>query len=199
MAGRPRSVKSKAQQEIEQAEAQFDKFHEEIKSMTMDRMNEAPKEESEAPKLASKEIDKSKDIYLKPKRTIYPVNPKTGERPKFNERYRKEYEFAIEYVQFIAENKEIIGETITTWTLPFTGMPAEEWEVPTGKPVWAPRHVAEQIKRCRYHRLRMEDRPTEQSGAGTFYGHMTVDTVVQRLDAHPVNQTKSIFMGAGNF
>lgn len=200
MAGRPRSVKSKAQKEIDQAEAKFEKFNEEVKALTMDRMNEAPKVEAEPQtKLSSKEIDKSKELWIKPKRTIYPVNKVTGERPKFNERFRKDYEFAIEYVHFIAQNNEIIGETITMWTLPFPGMPAEEWEIPTNKPLWAPRHVAETIKKKRYHRLRMEDRPTDVSGAGTFYGHMTVDTTIQRLDAHPVNETKSIFMGASGF
>jgi len=58
--------------------------------------------------------------------------------------------FQKEYVQFIAENKEIIGETIEIWTRPFGGMPAEFWKVPVNKPVWGPRYLAEQIKRCYY-------------------------------------------------
>jgi hypothetical protein len=186
-------VNSAAQQELDKVEKQFQEFDESVKSMTLDRMNMAPKEEVESQtKMARADIEKSKEVYLKPKRSI-------GCRDKFNERLRGKYEFDKEYVQFIAENKEIIGETIDIWTRPYGGMPAEWWEVPTNKPVWGPRYLAEQIKRKSYHRLVMQDRVVGSDGMGQYYGTMAVDTTVQRLDAHPVSKNKSIFMGANNF
>lgn len=176
--------------ELDKAEKQFEAFEENVKSLTLDRMNSAPKQDVEPQtKISQKDLDKSKDIYLKPKRTV-------GSKEKFNEEYREDYNFAKEYVHFIAENKEIIGETLEFWTKPFTGMPAEEWVIPTNKPVWAPRYVAEQLKRKYYHRLKTEDRPTSIEGNATYYGAMVIDTTIQRLDAIPVSTRRSIFMGA---
>ena len=51
---------------------------------------EAPKEEVEAQtKLSSKEIAKSKDIYLKPIKTI-----SRSKESKFNEKFRNDWNFA---------------------------------------------------------------------------------------------------------
>ena len=44
-----------------------------------------------------------------------------------------------------------LSEKIEIWTRPYGGIPAEYWEVPSNKPVWGPRYLAEQIKRARYH------------------------------------------------
>jgi hypothetical protein len=157
-------------------------------------MNMAPKKEvDQQTKIAQKDIEKNNDIYLKPVRSV-------GSREKFNENYREEYNHAKEYVNFVAENKEIIGEMIDLWTKPFAGMPAEEWKVPVNKPVWGPRYLAEQIKRAYYHRLSMQQSTiTNSDGMGQYYGSMTVDSIVQRLDAIPVSSRKSIFMGATGF
>lgn len=179
--------------EFEKAKENSDAFEQSIKDLTMDRMNEAPKLEVEPQtKMSQQEIRNSKDIYLKHKRAI-------SSREKFNEKYRDEYNEAKEYVQFIAEHKEMIGEDIEIWTKPYPGMPAEEWQVPTNKPVWGPRYLANQIKRKYYHRLKTDSRPTNSEGGMQYYGSMTVDTTVQRLDAQPVNTRRSIFMGAGGF
>lgn len=189
-----------AQSELDKAEQQFKEFDKQVQDMTMDRMNAAPKEDVEQQtKMSNREAQASKDLYLKPKRSIMAVDPKTGIPNKFNEKFRKEYEFAKEYVQFVAENRELSGEDITMWTLPFGGMPAEEWVVPTNKPVWGPRYLAEQIKKCCYHRLVMQERTHSSDGMGQYYGTLSADTTIQRLDAHPVNQRKSVFMGAANF
>jgi hypothetical protein len=185
--------KAKLDNELQKAEEQFKEFDENVKSLTLDRMNEAPKQEVEPQtKLSSKDLEKSKDIYLKPLRSIM-------SKEKFNEKFRKEYEYAKEYVNFIAENREIIGEDIELWTKPFPGLPAELWKVPTNKPVWGPRHLAEQIKRATYHRLKMTDNLTGVEGGMTYYGTMAVDTTVQRLDALPVSKRKSVFMSASGF
>lgn len=186
-------VSKSAQTELDKAQEQFENFDNQIKSMTMDHMNQAPKDES-VPKgaISNREAQKSTDVYLKPHKTI-------GCRDKFNEDYREQYNFDKEYVQFIAYNKEVTGETIDIWTRPYGGMPAEEWLVPCNKAVWGPRYLAEQIKRKSYHRLVMEDRVTGGDGTAKYYGQMAVDTTVNRLEAHPVSTRKSVFMGANNF
>jgi hypothetical protein len=184
-------VSSYAQKELDKAEKKFDEFNDSIKEMTLDRMNTAPKEETEPQaKISTREAQKS-DIYLKPDRSV-------SSKEKFNENYRNEYNFQKEYVQFIAEHKEL-GETIETWTKPFAGMPAEFWKVPVNKSVWGPRYLAEQIKRKFYHRLMMQNNATSQETGMTYYGSLSIDTTVQRLDARPVSQRKSVFMGANNF
>jgi hypothetical protein len=94
---------------------------------------------------------------------------------------------------------------IETWTKRFAGVPAEFWKVPTGKPIWGPRYLAERIKGSSYHRLIMNDQDprcrmiTSEDSTGSMYGQMVADTVVQRLDAHPATKQKSIFMGATSF
>lgn len=188
---KPKSSNSQTQNEIEKLGKQLDNFNDQVKELTVDRMNESKKEDLEPQtKISNNEMDKSKDIYLKPERAI-------GSPQKFNERFREQYNFDKEYVQFIAENKEVIGETIEIWTRPYGGLPAEFWKVPVNKPVWGPRYLAEQIKRKFYHRLSMdESKIIGSEGAGKFYGQIVVDNTIQRLDAMPVSKRKSIFMGA---
>ena len=193
MVEKPKPHTSLAAKELEKCEEQFQAFDDNIQQLTMDRMNQAPKEDKEPHQIAQRDIDKSKDIYLKPFRTI-------GSREKFNERFRGDYEFAKEYVRFIARNEEAQGETIDMWTKPYPGMPAEEWKVPVGKPVWAPRYVAERLHNCNYHRMTMSDSITGNDSIGTkYYGQLAVDSIIQRLDATPISNKKSIFMGASGF
>lgn len=194
-------MSKKIDTETEKLQKQFDKFDADVKEMTLDRMNMAPKQETEEQtKIASSQIAKSNDLYLKPKRQLAPgINPKTGEREKFNEKFREDYNFQKEYVNFIAENNEIIGESIELWTKPFPGINCEEWCIPTNKPVWAPRYVAEQIKSKSYHRLTMTNQINSSDGTAQYYGTMAVDNTIQRLDARPVSSRKSLFMGSGGF
>jgi hypothetical protein len=190
---KPKASSSFAQRELDKAEKQFDEFDQSLKSLTQDRMNEAPKIETEAQtKLSAQEIAKSADLYLKPKRSI-------GSREKFNEEYRKDYEYAKELVYFIAENKEIIGETIDTWTKPFAGMPAEWWSVPCNKPLWAPRYVYNRIKDSYYHRLVMRDMATNIDGMGSYYGTLAADSTVNRLDANLVSNNRTLSMRPNRF
>ena len=195
---KPQVSSSFAQKELDQAEQKFKEFDDKCKELTLDRMNAAPREEQEPQtKLSQKQIDNSKDIYLKPKRSI-------GSKEKFNETFRSEYEFAKELVYFTAENYEVVGETINMWTKKFPGQPAEWWEVPVNTPVWGPRYLAEQIKGCSYHRLTMEESARTGNIAGTdhmgtYTGNIIVDSVKQRLDANPASKRKSVFMGASGF
>lgn len=186
-------AKTTTSPEMEKAEKQLEAFESSVEALTLDRMNEAPQLDVEPQtKISQKELQKSKDIYLKPFRSI-------GSREKFNEDYRKEYEHAKEYVYFTAENHEIIGEDIDIWCKPFAGLPAEWFKVPVNKPVWGPRYLAEQISRCKYHRLRTENRQTDEGQGVSYYGSMVVDNIVQRLDAKPVIRKSNVFLGSNSF
>ncbi len=193
MAQKP-NMNSDSAKELDKVEKQFDEYKENIDQMTLDRMNCAPKKDVEPQtKMSQEDIAKSNDIYLKPAKTI-------SGREKFNEDYRKQYDYDKEYVQFVSENKEIIGESIELWTKPYAGIPCELWKVPVNKPVWGPRYLAERIKACNYHRFTMQQNTmTSSDGMGTYHGSMAVDTIIQRLDALPVSSRKSVFMGAKNF
>jgi len=180
-----------SQTELDKVEKQFDAFDQSVKEMTMDRMNQAKVQEVEPQtKLSAKEIERSKAIYLKPDKTI-------SVRDKFNEKFREEYNYAKEYVQFIAENREIKGDLIELWTRPYGGIPAEFWKVPPNKPVWGPRYLAEQIRRKFYHRLVMQqNQMSGADGMGQYYGVMAVDTTIHRLTCEPVTTSKNIFMNS---
>ena len=185
------NVNAEGQRELEKVEGQIQEKIDSMPTLNLEELNKAPLLEKEY-KPAVKD-PKSSDIYLKPKTTI-------SSREPFNEKFRKIYEFKKEYVYFTAYNNEIIGESINIWTKPFAGMPAQEWIVPVGKPIYAPRYVAEQIKNCKYHTYKMEEnRVSGQDGRATYLGTMTTTNTVQRLDAMPQTEQKSIFMTAEGF
>jgi len=195
---RPPRINSEGQQELDKAKEQIDAFSEQIHSLNLDTLHAAKKEEVEPQtKLSQVELNRAKDIYLKPVRTI-------SSREKFNEGFRNEYDFAKEYVHFTAENKEIIGETIELWTKPYPGMPAEFWQVPTNKPIWGPRYLAERIRGCQYRVLKMDESPAENNtssrdSVAVYKGVIQLDKQVSRLTAEPVSNRRSVFMGASDF
>jgi len=100
---------------------QLDTYDENIKSLTLDRMNEAPKEESAPVELSQKQIEKAGEVYIKPTRWI-------ADGQKFNKDYEKQWEFAKEYVKCIPVHNELKGDRIEMWTHPFGGKGAEFWE-----------------------------------------------------------------------
>lgn len=186
-------VSASAQRELDKAEQKFEKFNEEMKAISNEVGRGLPVEERESnTRLSSREIANSKDIYLKPKRSL-------NDNQKFNEKFRDEWNFQKQYVNFIAEHKEIIGDVIEAWTHFCGGVPCEFWEVPTNKPVWGPRYLAEQIKSKRYVRYVTQNHTTSAEGGMQFYGGLVGETQIQRLDAHPVSDRKSIFMGSSGF
>lgn len=186
-------VNSGGQKELDKADTEFKKFDSEIKEMTLDRMNMAPHAETPEARVSQKEIQKNNDIYLKPLRTV-------TSREKFNEKFRDDYNFKKEYVNFIAQHNELIGADIEKWTKEFPGQPAEYWEIPTNKPVWGPRYLAESLTKCSYHVFSMDEGSVSNSdGRASYTGKMVVDCVKHRLNAVPVTTNKSIFMGATGF
>lgn len=188
------NLNSESAKELDKAIKETDAFQKNIEEMTLDRMNQAPKKEvEEQTKMSQQDIEKSKEIYLKPRTSI-------SSQEKFNEKFREEYNFQKEYVHFIAENVEVIGESIDLWTKPFPGVPCQEWIVPVNTPVWGPRFLAEQINKANYHVFIMKnDVSTGADSRGTYHGAMAVDSTKERLKARPVSTRRSVFMGATTF
>jgi len=186
MKEKPR-VNSKGAQELDKAQEQLDQFNTQVKEAVA---NSQPVQESDPQvKISTREAQNSNARYLKPSRSIASKEP-------FNENFRDDYNFQKEYVQFIAEHTELIGEMIEVWTKPFPGVSAEFWQVPTNKPVWGPRYLAEQIKKKSYRRLSMKESFTEDNHVGSgMYGKIVHETTVQRLNAIPVSNRRSVFMG----
>ncbi|HEY3526733.1 MAG TPA: hypothetical protein VGK47_11085 [Nitrososphaeraceae archaeon] len=194
MTEKPKPRSGLAEKELDKAQEQFEAFDQNIKELTQDNMNRAPILEQEPQtKLSQREIANSKDIYLKPKRSI-------ASKERFNEKFREAYLYDKQFVNFIAENKEIIGESINLWTKPYAGLDAEYWEVPVNKPVYGPRYLAEQIRKCTYHQLTMNEQEVVARDSSVEYcGRMVADKTVSRLTAEPVTKSRSVFVSSDIF
>ena len=116
MAERPK-VAGETLKEVEKLDAQFKRFDEQAKSLTLDQMNKAPLQDIEQQTLMSIRQQNRMDApYIKPERTI-------GCRAAFNEKFRKQWEHQKQYVRCMVENLEIIGENVECWSKPFAGVP----------------------------------------------------------------------------
>ena len=114
MTEKPTPKSSLAEKELNRLDKQFQEFDQQVKDLTLDRMNMAPALEVEPQtKMAQVDIEKARRIYLKPSKSV-------SSREPFNEKFRADYEYQKEYVQFIAENREVIGEKIEAWTKPLS-------------------------------------------------------------------------------
>lgn len=202
---KPTPTSSLAEQELDRLDGQFKEYEDQVKSLDMNTLSKAPKEETEPQtKMSQNQIANAlnKPIYLKPRYSI-------GSPQKFNEKFREQWEFAKQYVPFIAEHNEMKGDMIEIWTRPYGGVPAEFWQVPTNKPIMGPRHLAEQLRTRSYRRLTM-DRGTINSpsgigemvasdGLGSWHGQIVAESTISRLNANPVSNKRSIFMGDSSF
>ena len=83
MARRPNETDAEMAKEIDKVEKQLDAIDDQLKNVTLDTARAAPKQDVEPQnRLSSSDIDKTKDVYLKPKRSI-------SSKEKFNEKYRE--------------------------------------------------------------------------------------------------------------
>jgi hypothetical protein len=189
---------AEGQKELDKVEDQINSM--EVKTPDYDQRLSAPKHESEPQtKIAQADLAKEPQLYLKPRRTIGPgVNPKTGEREKFNEKFRDAYNFAKEYVEFIAENEEIKGETINLWIKKFPGTNTEEWMIPTNKPIWAPRYIKQRLEECGYTVFVSTQSKMSQDGI-SYSGYLEVQERKNRLLAREVPKKRNIFMGQNRY
>lgn len=183
MSKRP-DLNAEGQKELDKADAQIQSVPQQMAVCDVNKINNAQIQDYEPQtKLSNREKNKAEAIYLKPDRAI-------GCRAKFNEDFRKSYEYDRQYVRFVAENNEIIGEGIEIWTKKYPGQPAEFWKVPVNKVVMGPRYLAERIADCKYRRLVMkEDKMTSSDGMGTYFGALQYEEVRHRLDARPAGNS----------
>jgi hypothetical protein len=195
-------VNSEGQRELDKTQEQIDQFDNQLKSLTFDVMNQAPVKEVEQ-KISQEELNKHGEIYLKPfKVTGVGRDTKTGAVEKFNEKFRSAYDYQKEYVSFIAYNNMISGDLIEVWTKPFPGVSCEFWQIPSNKPVWGPRYLAEQLTRARHHVLSMKNsaenpfdgQNTYTDRVGSVQGSLIVKETIQRLDARPHKRQTSLFI-----
>lgn len=187
-----KKVNPKVQKELDRAQKDFDEFQDQVKEASKDAVNDNPvKEEEHQTQMSSRELKFAKTPTIKCEKVIFPPRRKDGSAEKFNEQFRKEYEFKKEYVEFIAENIEIPGEMIEFWTKPYPGVPAQFWSIPSNTPVRAPRFVAERIEACNYNVLKMDEKEMGQEQGGIrYYGRLVTKDKKARLSARPIKSNK---------
>lgn len=182
-------VGPEGQKELDNIETLLNDVGTHNKSLDYDQRLSAPKQETEPQtKIARSEIDKAPEIYLKPKRS-FPA------REKFNEKFRDQYNYDREYVEFIAENNEVIGESADFWIKKFPGTPCEEWVIPVNKPVWAPRYVKQRLEECGYTVFRASQSLKSEEGIN-YNGYLEIQERKNRLNAREVSKKKNIYMGS---
>lgn len=193
-------VTAEGQKELEKVESQFNSMEKERQSLDYDQRLNAPKHEYEPQtKMALSEIDQTPKVYLKPKRSFPPgVDPKTGKAEQFNEKFCQEYNYKKEYVEFIAENNEIIGESADFWVKKFPGTALEEWVIPMNKPIWAPRYVKERLEECGYTVFRSSQSLKSEEGIN-YTGYLEIQERKNRLNARDVPKKRNIYMGNHRF
>lgn len=186
MAEKPK-LNAEGQKELEKVELQFQKYDADLRSMEADTAQELEPQT----KMSNREQAAFDAPYLKPHRTINAKEP-------FNEKYRASYNFDKEYVKVIAENNELVGETIELWTKPYAGISAEMWKVPCNRPVYIPRYLAKILSTRSYIRYSMgEQKMTGLDGGHQFYSNMIGKEVRKRLDCREAgNPTFSMFKSA---
>src|SRR5579872_3866462 len=150
MATKRPDLSLEAQRELDRVDAEIQSVPQQMQGIDVNKINNAQSQSDPQTKMSNREMNKSDAIYLKPTRSF-------ACRAKFNEDFRKDYEYDRQYVKFIAENNEVIGETIPLWTKKYAGQPYEEWSVPCNKVVCGPRYLAERIANCKYRRLVMKE------------------------------------------
>lgn len=181
-----------ANKELDKTETYFDKVQDQLSDLTVDEMAKAPVEDLEPQtKLSKKELNKyDAPVISHCKCFIQPI-PKNGyDKEKFDKLIAHDEEL----VKVICENNEIIGEAIELWTGNYPGQICGFYKVPVNIPVWIPRKVAKRIRACRYHRIKMAQRPLHslqnEMDSGSVFSQPiespTVTETKQRLDCRLV-------------
>jgi hypothetical protein len=175
MARKPH-VSSKSEQELNKAQEKFDKFSEELKTLSTDSKKESlPTVETEQQtKLSKREANAADAPYIKPGKAIF-------SKEKFNEACRADYERRNKYTKVVVEHNEIPGEIVQFWKKEWPGTPAYEWHIPTNKPVYVPIYIAEHLAKRSYVRYVMEERPQNVDGASLTHS-MVAKEVCHRID-----------------
>lgn len=174
-------------EEIAKIDSQINQVQTAMSNLTQDEINKASVVDFQPQTEITRAMKDFTDApVIKPIKSI----PRPG-KPIAKE--AKDRAWGWEYVRCIAENREVIGETIELWTGKYHGDMADFWQVPVNRPIYLPRHVAKRISECRYHRVKMQDRPMhnlmnemESTGVSGYSGQLTVVDTRQRLDCRPI-------------
>lgn len=182
MVEKPR-VTAQGLKELDKVAEQLDSNVEKMASGDLPAKNIETEQQT---KISTREAQTCDAPYLKPERNF-------DCKAKFNEKYRAAWEHDRQYVRAIAENYEIVGESIAVWTKPYAGVPYEFWKVPVNKPIMIPRHLANQLASRKYIRYVMsENKVTSQDGYGTYTGAMEQKEYRSRLDARPISSNVTV-------
>lgn len=176
-------VNSDGQKELKKAQEGFDSFQEQAREFNPFSGLTAVESEPQT-KMSTREANQVDAIYVKPVRSIKrPIGGQYKATVYWDEKFRAQYEEDWKYVKCIVENNELIGEAVEVWTAKWGCDPAHFWKVPVNKPVMIPRLLAEQLSKCQYHRLKMEDSAEKMNYVNS---RLVADHVIRRIDARPV-------------
>ena len=172
--------------EVKKLEEKFQEQSEAISKINRAELKAPLEEKEQQTKISQKEARKYDAPFIKPVRSIG-CNAK--EKPLESlEPMRKR---AWEYVKCVVENYETIGEPVECWTKRFAGDNYDFWIVPVNTPIYIPRLLADQLSKCKYHRIIMkaqegsEGRHTETAGVADI-GIIEVKNEVQRISCKEV-------------
>ena len=177
-------VNSEGQRVLDKAEESLNTFQEQARDFNPFSGLQNVSETDPQTKISTREANAMDAVWVKPIRAIKrPTGGKDKATVHWDEKWRSLRDEDWKYVKCIVENNELIGEAIETWTGKWGCDPLHFWKVPVNKPVMIPKHLAEQLSKCQYHRLKMADGSEKQN---FINANIVVDQVVRRIDARPV-------------
>jgi hypothetical protein len=179
-------VNSEGQKSLDRAEEVLSHFQSKTKEFNpFTGLNDISVDEPQT-KLSKQELAHTDAIWVEPIRSIKrPVGGKDKATVHFKEEWKPLHEKDWEYVRCIVENNELIGEAVEVWTGKWGCDPAHFWKIPVNKPVMIPRHLAEQLSKCKYHRLKMEGGLEAAQESNFVNKRIVADHVVRRIDCRP--------------
>lgn len=179
---KPNVTTGLVQKEVDRLDAEFQAKSHQMSNLTQEEISKAPVKEVEPKTNLSRaqiqEIDAPKIVPTMSKRA-------NGKKKPEQDALRRR---AWEYVKVICENNEILQEPLQFWHKPMiAGEDCNYWQIPVGRPVYIPRHLAEHIRSRKYHRLIMQEEMTvERNQFGEMKGKMVATETRQRLDCRVV-------------
>jgi hypothetical protein len=178
-------VNSEGQKVLDQAAEKLDAFQEQAREFNpFSGLKNVQVETEPQTKMSNREAKAADAIWIEPIRSVKrPQGGKDNAKVHWDEKWRPQWEEDWKRVKCIVENNELIGEAVEVWTAKWGCDPAHFWKIPVNKPVLIPRLLAEQLSKCQYHRLKMEDSAEKMNYVNS---RLVADHVIRRIDARPV-------------
>jgi len=180
-------VNSAGQKELDKASEKLESFQEQAREFNPFTGLTNVRETEPQTKISTREANQMDAIWVNWVRAQKrpEIMGKDGKvnKPYWDEKFRQQRDDDWKRVKCIVENNEMIGEMVEAWTAKWGCDDAHFWKVPVNKPVMIPRVLAEQLSKCHYHRLKMEDGSEKQNFVNS---QIVADHIVRRIDARPV-------------